>query len=124
MTDAKTRQSRSSKAKHSPRAREARAAASYERRLKAAGIDPEEVPADPDEFRGRLARQIAMYLNTWRGCPELLCRRNRGCMAPNMRCSNVEELSPEEEERQWREVQADVHDAIQAAIAERGLRDE
>jgi hypothetical protein len=107
------------------RALPARDPADYHRRLRAAGIDPEgEGPEDIEAFRYDLARRICMYLNTWHGCPEPLCRRNRGCMAPDNRCANVEKLSPEEEERGWREVQADVYKAVKAHIAAHGMEDE
>lgn len=85
------------------------AAASFARRWKAAGMT-DEVPEDIDEFRMQLARQIYMYVNEWRGCPQRLCRRNQGCMAPEGRCSNVpqEELSWEE----WEPVRDEVRKAL------------
>ncbi len=100
-----------------------RDSASLERRLKAAGLDTDNEPQSIDEFRLRLARKINMILNQWHGCRELLCRRHRGCMAPNIVCSNVERLTPEEVERDWPEVQADIYNSIKAVIAERGLED-
>jgi hypothetical protein len=45
-------------------------------------------------------------------------------MAPDNRCANVEKLSPEEEERGWREVQANVYKAVKAHIAAHGMEDE
>src|SRR5947208_2183382 len=103
MTDAPQRQSRTAKIDHSPRAL-AKRSASYQRRLKAAGLDGE-IPEHMDEFRYGLARKISMYLDNWHGsCPELICQRNRGCMAPNIHCANAERESPEEIERGWHEV--------------------
>ena len=99
--------------------------AEYEGRLRAAGIDPDaEPPENMDAFRLQLARQIAMFVNMWHGCPERICQRNRGCMAPDIVCANVEQGSPEEQERQWRAVQADVYKALKAEIARRGVEGE
>ena len=99
--------------------------AEYQRRLRAAGIDPDaEPPQDKDAFRYQLARRIAMFINAWRGCKEPLCRRNRGCMAPNFNCANAPRPSPEERARDWPRVQAEVYKALQAEIARRGLEDE
>lgn len=64
-----------------------------------------------------------MFLNQWRGCPELLCQRHRGCMEPNIFCCNVERL-PLRKPRASRKVQADVHDAINPEIVRRGLAEE
>jgi hypothetical protein len=111
MTDAPQR---------SPRtlARTARAAsrrASFARRLKAAGIGPAEVPTDIDAFRRALARQIYMFVNAWHGCREPMCRRHRGCMAPDDVCANVACL-PAVTDEQWQKVQAEVRQALAAAI--------
>jgi hypothetical protein len=95
----------------------------YEQRIKAAGLDGEP-PEDMDEFRDQFARRISMYLNEWHGCPELICRRNRGCMAPNNTCANVPELPPEEAEREWRKAQPDVYKVLHEVLAERGLKDD
>ena len=95
----------------------------YEQRIKAAGLDGEP-PADIDESRDRVARRIVMFLNEWQGCPELLCRRNRGCMAPNIVCANVPKETPEEAEREWRKAQPDVYKALQATRAARGVEDD
>lgn len=89
--------------------------AAYERRLKAAGLG-DEMPEDLDEFRLDLARRIVMFVNAWHGCPELLCQRNRGCMAPDIRCSNVAPLPPEEADRQWREVRDEIVFAVKAHL--------
>ena len=35
-----------------------------------------------------------MLINDWRGCPQGLCRRQRGCMAPDVVCSNARPLPP------------------------------
>ena len=74
---------------------------SFYRRLKAAGIDPEAMPEDIGEFRYELARMIRMFINDWRGCPERFCQRNRGCMAPNNRCTNAKPLPPDWQEKDW-----------------------
>ncbi len=58
------------------------------RRLAAVGLDDDLDDVDLDTFRYRLARRIDMFLNDLPGCPEKLCRRMRGCMAPNGRCEN------------------------------------
>lgn len=116
MNKATQHRFRTPKADRSPRAL-ARRSESYRRRLKAAGIDPDAMPEDIDEFRGELARMIAMFIDEWHGCPEPLCQRNRGCMAPNIHCSNVEPLSPEELERDWPRVQAEVYKALKEHLA-------
>lgn len=92
--------------------------ASFHRRVAAAGIDLNDVPQDMDEFRYRLARLITMYVNEWsHGCPQRLCRRNGGCMAPDNRCSNVEyePLTPEN----WDPVRIEVRRALDELKAER-----
>ncbi len=93
--------------------------ADYRRRLRAAGIKEDEGPEDMDAFRLQLARQIAMLLNEWHGCPERLCQRNRGCMAPNIHCSNVELPSPEQQAEDWPKVQFEVRSALNKILAER-----
>jgi hypothetical protein len=59
------------------------------------------LPADIDEFRYALARRIARFIGNrqqfWRGCPERLCRRQRACAAPRIRCSNMPLLPPDPE---------------------------
>jgi hypothetical protein len=73
----------------------------WDRRLKAAGLDGDG-PEDRDELRMWFARAVEMFTNAWRGCPEVLCRRYRGCMAPNTLCTNVTSrpiVSPEEEQK-------------------------
>ena len=65
-----------------------------------------------------------MFVNRWHGCPERLCRRNRGCMAPDNFCANVERPTPEQMARDWPRVQAEVDKALKAEIARRGLEDE
>ncbi len=98
--------------------------ADFLRRLRAAGIDPEsEGPADIDAFRYQLARMICMFLNEWRGCPQTICRRNRGCMAPDSFCANVEQPTPEQMERDWPEVQAEVYKGLKAHLARFGPED-
>ena len=98
--------------------RSVEARADYQRRLRAAGIDPDaEPPEDKDAFRNQLARRIAMFINSWRGCKEPLCRRNRGCMAPHIECANIPRPSPEQMARDWPKVQAAVNKALQARLA-------
>lgn len=98
--------------------------ADYHRRLRAAGIYPDgEVPADMDVFRNQLARRIHMIINAWHGCKEPLCRRNRGCMAPNIHCANAPRPTPEQMARDWPKVQAEVYKALQAELAVRGVED-
>jgi len=46
-------------------------------------------PKDMDDFRNRLTRSIYVLFNAWRGCPEPICWRHRGCMAPNIVGGNV-----------------------------------
>jgi hypothetical protein len=93
---------------------------SFERRLRAAGIDAETIPDDMDEFRVQLARCICMFVNQWQGCPELVCRRNRGCMAPGNLCGNAERPSADEMERDWPRVRAEVYKAVKELVAEQG----
>ena len=92
----------------------------YLARVKAAGIDIDTMPEDDDEFRLQLARMIAMFINDWRGCPERLCQRNRGCMAPNQVCANAEPLPPDQQETAWRAVQPDIYKTIKTYLAEQG----
>ena len=99
-------------------------ARSFERRLKAAGLDNKTMPDDIDEFRYSLARQICMFIDKWHGCPELICRRNRGCMAPNNTCPNLPRSSREEMDREWPRVQAEVHYALKAHLAKHGVLDD
>ncbi len=92
--------------------------------MRAAGIDPDgEGPEDMDAFRLQLARMIAMFLNEWHGCPERICRRNHGCMAPDIHCANVPQPSPEEMERDWPKVQFEVYKALKAEIARRAAEE-
>ena len=94
--------------------------ASYNRRLKAAGIDPDAMPEDIDEFRYELARMIRMFINDWHGCPERFCQRNRGCMAPNNRCTNAKPLPPDWQEKDWPAHRAEIYKALKARLAECG----
>jgi hypothetical protein len=56
-------------------------------------------PADMDEFRNALARRINRLIGNrrqfWRSCPERICRRQRACAAPRIRCSNAPLLPPD-----------------------------
>jgi hypothetical protein len=65
--------------------------ADFQARLKAAGLDRDDPALDIDAVRLRIARKIAMWLNEWPGCPEKICQRVRGCMAPRGDCRNVKE---------------------------------
>ena len=96
---------------------------SYHRRVKAAGLTGD-MPEAADEYRNRFARQIFMHLNRWHGCPELLCRRHRGCMAPNIRCSNIEYPPPEEERRRWEAAKAGIIARVRAHLAAQGVLDD
>ena len=101
--------------------RSAEGRADYQRRLRAAGIDPDaEPPPDMDAFRTQLARRIAMFINAWRGCKEPLCRRNRGCMAPNFNCANAPRSTPEQRARNWPRVPAAVNKGLQGRLAALG----
>jgi hypothetical protein len=107
--------------KDSP-AKQARDSRDYERRLKAAGLDNDTIPDDDDAFRFELARRITMFFNEWHGhCPEPLCQRNRGCMAPNNFCANVRQPSPEELWREWPSARAEVYTAVQEHLAAHGV---
>ena len=71
-------------------------------RLRAAGIADDDIsPADMDidAFRMALARRIAMLINRWPGCRQPLCKRHRGCMAPQGHCSNRPDRPMSEERR-------------------------
>jgi hypothetical protein len=73
----------------------------YESRMKAAGFRNDDGDAPPENihaFRNAMARRIHMFINAWRGCPEGLCRRHRGCMAPNHRCTNAPPVKATAEE--------------------------
>ncbi len=76
------------------RSRRRRDPDNFEDRLRFAGLDPETMPENHD--RRYLGRLITMYAGEWRGCPERLCRRHRGCVTPKIRCSN---LPPPEAEK-------------------------
>jgi len=95
---------------------------SLKARITAAGLDDE--PEHIDDFRNSFARIISMYINTWQGCPEPLCQRHRGCMAPQIRCTNAPHESDEERERNWPHVQAEVRKALDAALATAGVTDD
>jgi hypothetical protein len=95
----------------------------YQQRLKAAGLAgdmPEDTPVDMDAFRNRLARCIFMFVNACHGCPEPLCRRHHGCMAPNGRCSNLPPRPEKELERDWPRARAEIYKALQARLAAQG----
>ena len=118
MTQRPRSTSRSTNAKRPRAARTESRAASFARRLAAAGMSQDDpVPADADDFRYGLARRIHMAIDTWHGCPEALCRRHRGCMAPNNMCSNAEPISPEEMERRAPQAMAEVRTMLRDALA-------
>ena len=94
--------------------------ADYDARLKAAGLDQDDAELDIDAVRQRLARKINMFLNEWPGCPEPICQRMRGCMAPDDLCANVPPISEEELTAQWPKVLAEVRHTIDGVQAERG----
>jgi len=67
------------------------------RRLRAAGLSrdcPEPAVMTLDQSRDAMARRISMIINRWPGCREPLCKRNRGCMAPRILCSNPGKEKP------------------------------
>ena len=122
MTDAPTRQFHPTKNDRLQSAR-AKRLGSYERRLKAAGLSQDDdVPKDKEEFYGQLARRIFMLINRWHGsCPEGICNRNRGCMAPNGICANAEQRTDEEVNRDWHKVKHKIFKAIKDTLAAQGL---
>jgi hypothetical protein len=94
--------------------------AAYQRRLRAAGMVPGVDPnKDIDAFRNELARRIAMFINAWHGCSRRICRRHRGCMAPDIHCANVRRPTPEQVERDGPRAVAEFHKALEAAVAAR-----
>jgi hypothetical protein len=79
--------------------------ADFRRRLRLAGLgDDDAEAASDDEQRLALARRILMAINRWRGCPEPICRRNRGCMAPDAACGNLPDPAPMSREEEARGV--------------------
>ena len=96
-------------------------AADYQARLKAAGLDDDNDELGIDDWRVRLARKISMWLNEWPGCPELICQRMRGCMAPAGDCANVPKVSEEELAREWPRVMVEVRRALDKVLTERGV---
>jgi hypothetical protein len=92
----------------------------YERRLKVAGLHDDKIPDDADEFRRAFTRRIYMFINAWHGCPELLCARNRSCMAPNNDCANFGPPTAETVETSWPRVRAEVYNAVKEHIAAQG----
>ena len=81
----------------------------------------DEVPADMDVFRNTLARRIAVFIGNrkqlWRGCPERICRRQRACAAPRIRCSNAPRLPPDPTGRGVARVMAQVQRALKSLPA-------
>jgi hypothetical protein len=95
----------------------------YEARMQAAGFSGDDpVPKNIDVFRNRLARRIAMFVNNWHGCPEPLCRRQRGCMAPHIHCTNTlpVETTPEQTARTMALVHRTVRELADKRAAEEG----
>ncbi len=107
-----------------PRRKRVRDPRAYQRRLKAAGLDNNTMPEDADAYRFELARRICMFLDESAGCPELLCQRNRGCMAPDNFCANVPQASEEEVAREWPRVRAAFFEALEKHLVARGVHDE
>lgn len=85
----------------------------------------DEVPADMDEFRLKLARRIARHIGNlkqrWRGCPERICQRQRACAAPHIRCSNAPLPRPDPDGRRGARVMAKVQRVLKSLPA---LREE
>jgi hypothetical protein len=92
----------------------------FKQRLKAAGLDGDDLPDDIDEFRMRFARTIMMFINQWQGCRERLCRRHQGCMAPNGGCANLPKPTAEESERDWPKAKVAIRKALDARLAALG----
>jgi hypothetical protein len=88
---------------------------SLERRFKAAGLDGPH-GEDVHEIRRRLMRRVSMIVNRWRGCREPLCRRQRGCMAPQGNCTNIAS-EPPADERRLGAFKATLRKALQARLA-------
>ena len=91
--------------------------------MKAAGFrKDEEPPEDIDALRYALARRLTMIVNNWRGCPEPLCRRHRGCMAPHIHCANTlpAEATPEATARTLALVYRTMREAADKDAAEEG----
>jgi hypothetical protein len=96
--------------------------ADYQARVKAAGLDATDAEIDAmdiDTFRLDLARRIAMFINEWPGCPEAICQRMRGCMAPDIHCTNVPRRSEEESAALWPQTLVTIRRALDKAIARR-----
>jgi hypothetical protein len=116
--DAQNHAEKSARPKTRPSSRAARRLADSKRRIRAAGLlrdDSDPAPEDIDEFRNNLARRIAMLINDWHGCRESLCRRQRGCMAPRITCTNHKPgppVSPDEHARFMADLQREVRAAI------------
>ena len=85
-------------------------------RLKAAGLDGDDPTLGIDALRLRIARKITMSLNEWPGCPEKICQRMRGCMAPGGNCRNAKE-EPFDAEA-WHRDKVFIMRAIKRRIAE------
>ncbi len=97
-----------------------KAQADLAHRLAAAGLDEDDADeVDIDTFRRGLARRIAMFLNDFPGCPEKLCLRMRGCMAPNGLCENHRDDPPMTDE-EWQKAKVDVRRALDRRFAELG----
>jgi len=95
--------------------------ADYKARLKAAGLDDDTDGWSMDAKRLHMARQIAMWSNEWPGCPEPICQRMRGCMAPDIHCTNVPKISEAELAANWPRVMVGLRRAIAKVRAERGM---
>jgi hypothetical protein len=63
---------------------------------------------------------IHMFLNAWPGCPEPICQRMRGCMAPDGTCANVPPISEAELTAKWPAVLVDLRRALASVPAAPG----
>ena len=103
-----------------------------QRRLRAAGLArPEgqqdvnaDEPIDIDALRNGIARRLAIMLNQgdWKKCPYRICRRNRGCMAPENSCTMSRPLPPDPTGRREAETMALVRRMLDEHADKRDVR--
>ena len=78
------------------------------------------------QFRAMLARRIAMLISDqqkcWRRCREPVCRRQRACAAPRIRCSN-EPPSPPATPDQVARTMARIQRELQKRLAQMEAED-
>ena len=81
----------------------------------------DEPPRDLDAFRTEVARRLEILIANakgyWRGCKQPACRRQRGCCAPRVHCSNAPPLPPDPDGRRRARGQAMLVRALNAAEA-------